>query len=198
MIEFGPVNNSLHVVVDVQRLFAEPTQWQVNDIDSIVPYCKQLIQHKPECTAFARFITPSVPESAAGRWQDYYRHWRDVAQDRIDPGLLDVLPQLTLLAPTAPVIDKTGYSVFSTAEFNLLLQERDIESLVLSGVETDVCVLSTALAAVDRGLRVIIVNDAVTSGSPQGHNAALEIIRLRFDQQIELAITAEVLAAWIS
>lgn len=196
MIEFGPVTHSLHVVVDVQRLFAESTPWQVNNIDSIVPFCAQLIRNRPESTAFARFVTPQVPESAAGRWQHYYRHWRDVTLDRIDPDLLHVLPQLTQLAPAAPVLDKTGYSVFSTTEFDSLLQKRRVESLVLSGVETDVCILSTALVAVDRGLRVIIVNDAVTSSSSQGHTAALEIMRLRFDQQIEIATTAELIEAW--
>lgn len=196
MIAFGPIKNSLHVVIDIQRLFAESTPWQVMDMPSIVPCCTQLIRHNPARTVFARFITPTVPEAAVGRWQDYYLHWRDVALDRMCPDLLDVLPQLTQLAPTAPVLDKTGYSVFSNTEFDLMLEKQGIESLLLSGVETDVCVLSTALAAVDRGLRVIIVNDAVTSGSPEGHSAALEIIRLRFDQQIETASTAEVLAAW--
>ena len=37
--------------------------------------------------------------------------------------------------------------------------------LVLSGAETDICVLSTALDAIDFGYRVILVEDVLCSSS---------------------------------
>ena len=61
---------------------------------------------------------------------------------------------------------------------------------MVTGAETDICVLSTVLAAVDRGLRVVIVEDALCSSSDAGHEALMTMYRTRLQEQIEL-ITAE-------
>ena len=196
MLEFGRIEAAQHLVIDMQRLFAEATDWQVQNFEAILPGCAALLHHAPDAAVFARFQTPASPEMASGMWKGYYRHWAGVTLDRIDPALLDVVEPLARLAPSAPVIDKPGYSVFSSPGFATLLAARDCRTLVLSGIETDVCVLSTVLEAVDRGLRVVVAQDAVTSGSTEGHIAALQILRSRFDLQVELADTAEIIAAW--
>jgi nicotinamidase-related amidase len=71
-----------------------------------------------------------------------------------------------------------------------------VETLIISGSETDVCVLATVLAAVDHGYRVIIAQDALCSSSDNTHDALLELYRNRFDIQIELASCEEVLERW--
>ena len=48
----------------------------------------------------------------------------------------------------------------------------------------------------DRGVRVIVVADAVTSSSPDGHQAALNAVMTRFDMQIETVLADELIAAW--
>jgi nicotinamidase-related amidase len=67
---------------------------------------------------------------------------------------------------------------------------------VVSGSETDVCVLASVLDAVDYGYRVIIVTNAVCSASDASHDALLELYRRRFDQQIETAQTSEIFDLW--
>ena len=67
--------------------------------------------------------------------------------------------------------------------------------MILTGVETDVCVLATALSAVDRGFRVIVVSDAVASSDMDSHRACLELVYPRYDQQIELVTCEELLAS---
>ena len=62
--------------------------------------------------------------------------------------------------------------------------------------ETDVCVLSTALGAIDHGYRVIIAEDAVCSSSDQGHDSLFALFAQRFSQQIEVADTQTILTAW--
>ena len=51
-------------------------------------------------------------------------------------------------------------------------------TLVLCGVSSDCCVLSTALAAIDAGARVRVVADACAA-DPEAHSAAIEILRRR-------------------
>jgi len=67
---------------------------------------------------------------------------------------------------------------------------------VFSGIETEVCVLATALTAVDLGYRTVIASDAVASSVPAAHDACLAQIYPRFDQQIELATVDEICTAW--
>jgi nicotinamidase-related amidase len=70
-----------------------------------------------------------------------------------------------------------GYSAFSGGQLQKYLQGRQVDTLIISGGETDVCVLATVLAAVDRGYRVIIVEDALCSSSDQTHDALLRFMR---------------------
>ncbi|MFI2706851.1 cysteine hydrolase family protein, partial [Nocardioides sp. CER28] len=50
--------------------------------------------------------------------------------------------------------------------------------LVLTGVSTDCCVLSTALPAADAGIRVTVVADACAGASPKDHQRALDAMSL--------------------
>ena len=58
------------------------------------------------------------------------------------------------------------------------------------------CVLSSILAAVDYGYRVIIAEDAVCSSSDEGHDALIELFNQRFDVQLEPAQVKVILSAW--
>jgi len=66
----------------------------------------------------------------------------------------------------------------------------------VSGAETDVCVLATVLGAVDLGLRVIIVQDALCSSSDAGHDALMTMYRTRFNAQIDLVSAGELFEMW--
>jgi nicotinamidase-related amidase len=71
-----------------------------------------------------------------------------------------------------------------------------VDTLVVTGAETDMCVLATVLGAVDLGFRVVVVADALCSSSDQSHDALLGLYHDRFGQQIETAECDEVLDAW--
>jgi nicotinamidase-related amidase len=96
----------------------------------------------------------------------------------------------------ATVIDKSRFSGFAQSQLFAHLQPRDADGLVITGSETDVCVLGTVLAAVDIGYRVIIVRDAICSSSDKGHEALMEVYHSRFSEQIETANADEILTAW--
>ena len=62
-------------------------------------------------------------------------------------------------------------------------------TLVVSGGETDVCVMATVLGAIDLGYRVLMLEDAVCSGADETHDASLELLRHRFSVQLEVLST---------
>jgi nicotinamidase-related amidase len=59
-----------------------------------------------------------------------------------------------------------------------------------------VCVLSSILAAVDHGYRVIVAGDAVCSSSDESHDALIDLFNRRFDVQIESARAEQILELW--
>ena len=52
-----------------------------------------------------------------------------------------------------------------------------IETLVIAGIASDMCVFMTALDAADRGFHVIIADDACTTIDPGSHEAAMLMFR---------------------
>ena len=103
---------------------------------------------------------------------------------------------MAALAPPAEVIDKRLYSPFSEPQLGDLFRRVEFDSLVITGAETDVCVLAAVLDAVDLGYRVILATDALCSSSDATHDALLTLCRNRFSQQIETASSETILACW--
>ncbi|HEY2890404.1 MAG TPA: cysteine hydrolase [Dongiaceae bacterium] len=188
--------DTVHVVVDMQRLFAEETGWRVPTIEAVMPNIQRLVSHCTSRTLYTRFVTPPNAGAANGVWQRFYQRWPQVTTDQLSPKLFDLMAPLAAEAPAEAQIDKEGFSSFSAADFAAALDRLKAGTLVLSGVETDACVLATAIDAIDRGHRVVIARDAVTSFSLEAHRAALDHVLPRFAPLIDLAATTDIIAAW--
>lgn len=184
------------VVIDIQRLFAERTEWHVPSLMSIVPAVRRLIEAHPEAALFTRFVTPHDADQAAGRWRHYYRHWSSVTLSRMPSAMLDLVPEIAALAPAGTICDKTTLSSLADGPLGERLRARGIDTVVLAGVETDVCVLATAFGALDLGLRVVVASDAVTSASLAAHAAVIDTLLPRHDRQVDVATVERILAAW--
>ncbi|MBN9526764.1 MAG: cysteine hydrolase [Alphaproteobacteria bacterium] len=185
-----------HLCVDMQRLFAADGPWPTPWMDRVLPVVESLVAHDPARTIFTRFIPPLKAEDMPGSWQRYYTRWEDKTRARLDPDYLDLVPSLARFVPPAQVVDKPVYSALAGRRLPMQLAAQSVDSLVISGSETDVCVLATVLAAVDHGFRVVIVEDGICSSSDPGHDALLGMYRQRFSQQIEIATADQLLQAW--
>ena len=126
-------------------------------------------------------------------WQAYYRKWESATRSVLDPALQELVPALAQFAPPAKSIDKPVYSAFATGELYAWLREMHVNTLIVSGPETDVCVLASVLAAVDLGYPVVVVKDGLCSSSDEAHDSTLNLFTRRFDLQIELTDAARVL-----
>jgi nicotinamidase-related amidase len=162
----------------------------------VLPVIERLVGHAPERTVFSRFISPHCAEEAVGVWKIYYKKWKCVTRQRLTPGLLDLVPVLRKYAPPAAIIDRMGYSAFGGGRLQEYLQKHHVDTLMISGGETDVCVLATVLGAIDRGYRVILAEDALCSSSDESHDAMIDLYTKRFDIQIEVAAADAILSCW--
>src|SRR2546423_12028951 len=187
---------AVHLCVDVQRLFSADGPWPTPWMSRVLPSILKVVEHAPERTVFTRFLTPRTASEMPGMWRAYYQKWPQATREQLDERLLDLMPELHRFAPPAVVFDKMVYSAFATGELHPWLRSRNISTLIVTGSETDVCVLSSVLSAVDLCYRVIIAHCAICRSSDRAHDAAKALYGTRFDIQIELASVEEILEAW--
>ena len=198
LLPHGPLTDrTVHLCVDMQNLFADDTPWHTPWMKRVLPVVTAICERHPERTIFTRFIPPAAPEEVPGAWRLYWERWKELTTSRIDPRLIDLVEPLGRFAPPATVLDKHFYSPFHSTPLARMLRERGVDSLVISGAETDMCVLAAVLDAVDLGLRVVLPLDALCSSSDEKHEALLALYRDRFGQQIETADTETILSCWL-
>ena len=174
-----------HICVDMQRMFAEDTPWKVTWMERVSPQVLEVASYYADRTIFSRFLPPTCPTNATGMWRAYYEKWWMMTAEHLPAEMYGLLPELAAFTPPAIVFNKRTYSPWIDGRLNALLRGQDVETLIITGGETDVCVLATALGAIDLGYRAIILTDAVCSGTDETHDASLKLLESRFTAQMD-------------
>ena len=162
-------------VIDMQNVFGAPdSQWLAPRFAEVVDPVRRLAEAYGPATVFTRFVAPGTPR---GSWVPYYEQWPFALQPPDSP-LWDVVPDL---ADAAERAERAGHVVSATT-FSKWDRLRSLVGadgrLVLCGVSTDCCVISTALAAADDGVEVVVVADACAGVDDESHAKALHVMGL--------------------
>ena len=195
-LKHGPIETAIHLCVDMQVMFARDTEWQTPWMDRVLPEVVRIAEVRTDATIFTRFVPAARPGDGHGSWKQYYERWASMTLDRLRPDMVELVPELARLVPPAETLDKRVYSPWLDTDLEERLRRRGARTLVVTGGETDVCVLASVLGAVDRGYRVIIPHDCLCSSSDQTHDALLTLYRERYGQQVEVASAAEIIESW--
>ena len=180
------------VIIDMQRDFLEPGGFgealgnDVSRLQVAVEPCRQVLDaarrvgmlvihtcegHRPDLS--------DAPPHKVERGDPANRIGAPGPMGRIlvrgEPGH-DIIPELYPL-PAEPVIDKPGKGAFYQTDLELMLRNRDIDTLFVCGVTTEVCVNTTVREANDRGFRCIVLGDCCASYFPEFHAAGLAMIK---------------------
>jgi nicotinamidase-related amidase len=153
------------VIIDMQEVFVDPSSaWYSPGAGDLVEPISRLAAAHGRRVALTRFVAPAQP---AGAWRGYYQQWPFALQPEDAPiyRLVDGLP-------SGPVLDCDTFSKWGAALSALI----GTDDLVLCGVATDCCVLSTAVAAADAGVAVRVVADACAGSTPAAHDQALAVL----------------------
>lgn len=174
------------MAIDMQRVFGDPgSDWFTPDFGLASVRIQQLRPAFGTRVALTRFVAPAEP---TGAWIPYYEEWPFALVPDADP-LYELMPEFPV--GDAVVVTRPTFGKWSDETAKALDGATD---LVLAGVSTDCCVLSTALAAADAGVRVRVVADACAGLSELDHQRALDVMAL-YAPLIEITTTDEVLAA---
>ena len=104
----------------------------------------------------------------------------------------EIIHELKNLTQDAPVIQKSRPSAFFNTNLPSLLRSNSIEAVIVTGVETEGCVASTARDAQETDHYVVVPRDCVGSSYPDLHNATLRVLANR----CEVVDSNQVLAIW--
>lgn len=107
--------------------------------------------------------------------------WDSEIIDELQPAVKDI------------VIDKNRYSAFYNTPLDSILQELGIDTLVVTGVTTNMCVESTVRDAHYRDYRVLVVREATGEVDPARYENSLLAIQYGFGRVISSAEALELL-----
>lgn len=167
------------VVIDLVPFFADGSPY----VRGIVPRINTLASALRDAGGMVAWVVPGYREPTA---RDREFLGVDLAETYARSGgegpIGDrLLPELETAGGDI-MVEKTLHSAYFPGSSQLpeLLAERGVDTLLLAGTVTNVCVDSTARDASNAGLRVILVADACAARRDQDHNAALQVIYRTF------------------
>jgi nicotinamidase-related amidase len=179
-------DDDLLVVIDMQRLFREPeSPWHVPGFEELAEPISRLSEAAGDRVIYTRFL---IPETIAGSWRPYYATFSAVADPKNAEWLELAVPY------DGRAKDTLDRPIFNAWGERLRESAGEPATLVLCGVATDCCVISTALPAADDGAFVRVVEDACRGSSERSHEAALTVLR-GYAPQVEVTTVERELAA---
>ena len=207
LLALRPASTAL-LVIDMQRGFVEPGEaMEVPPARESIPRIRALIdvfREKRRPVIFTEFvysqaaplligaIHPEHRRAARGAPRGFGLPSSSCHED--DPSVVTV----DALAPRPDelVIRKRWYDAFAGTPLDGALRARGVDTLVVTGTMTDICVLATVVGAFNREYRITVVEDAVTTLWPEIHRATLDIIGRAYGRLSTTKEVADVVGAW--
>jgi nicotinamidase-related amidase len=100
-----------------------------------------------------------------------------ILTEQYKKGIGPTIKSLNERLPHVPGIEKLSFNCFDVEPFRGRLLSSDRKTLLIAGMEAHICVLQTALTAIEEGYRVHIVSDATGSRTEKNHHAGIERMR---------------------
>jgi nicotinamidase-related amidase len=179
------------IIVDMQNDFVRVgAPLEVPQSRGTIPVHRQLIafcREREVPILYTKFVagpgrtliwewSPMLAPPVCCCWKGHRRYYGDVAEE-LDCS--DIIGEIYPM-PGDPVVEKFGYGAFHNTNLDDLLRARHVDSLLVTGTVTHICVEETAREAFKRGYKTTIVADAVSSYLSDLHEAALKNFRLKF------------------
>jgi nicotinamidase-related amidase len=160
--------DALLVVTDMQEVFRDPeSPWATPGFDELRHPIGRLRDAFGDRVVSTRFL---VPERPIGSWVPYYETFREVTRpDR--RGWFELAEPYRAWARNT--LDRETFGKWGR---RLEAAAGPSRTIVLCGVATDCCIISTALPAADAGAFVRVVGDACRGATADAHDRALAIL----------------------
>lgn len=182
------MKNDLILVIDMQNAYRPGQPWGCAAFDRACGRIRTLLDaaaaaEVPPAVCLTKFVSDP---NGTGTWADY-----NVVNKAVndDPWLSEIAAELEPYTASCPVYQKSVYSALKIPRLREAAERA--ERIVITGVVSECCVLSTVMEAVDTGRRVVYLKDAC-SGVDESYDAAvLKILDGLSPLHIDILDTAE-------
>lgn len=153
------MRNDLLLVIDMQNVYTAGGHWECVGTEEAAMRIKGLLDEEIAGleTAFTRFDAPEAP---VGAWTDYNEVNAEVNSDEEACAMMPVFAEYL---DRYPCFSKSIYSAMEVPE--LIEMAHRADCVAVCGVVAECCVLSTVMALIDMGCRVVYLTDAVAGES---------------------------------
>lgn len=199
-------DSSALIVVDMQNDFVRAgAPLEVPDARETIEVHQQLIgwfRDRRRPVVFTRFVagprptliwnwSPVIAPPTCCCWPGFMRSYLDVEGERECVAVIDELAPL----PGDHQVDKYGYSAFHRTRLSDLLHAGAVDTVVITGTVTQICVEDTARGAFHEGFKTAVVSDAVSSFAPDLHQATLRTLAMKYGRVLTAQETLVELSA---
>lgn len=167
-----PMHTAL-VVIDVQNDFRLPSY------DPMIARLQRLLASARQAGLFIVYVQNSVLPGVTNSAAEIARRQKlglavdvTIAGSEGEKIIAAISPK-----PGEVIVRKHRLNAFAGTDLEMLLRNRGIETVVITGVATHGCVTGTSYAAQGLNHYVVVVEDCVDSWKPDLHNAALHVLR---------------------
>jgi ureidoacrylate peracid hydrolase len=180
------------VVIDVQNAFTDLSRPKYPPVEDVLPRMRRFIEEARRAAAQIIWIQVTHPdETNSDVW---LRQHARRSSSYLQAGSSETAFHDGFGPQTGDLhVVKHRYSAFVGTPLELILRSRAIETVVVCGLTTDVCVSSTARDAFQRDFDTITLSDCTAEVSRGRHESGLETLAASFGR---VCSSNDVLAVW--
>ena len=188
-------DSSALIVVDMQNDFVRVgAPLEVPDARETIEVHQELLEwfrSRRRPIVFTRFIagpeptlmwkwSPVIAPPTRCCWPGIKRSYDDIEGQRECVAIIDEL------APrqNEHQVDKYGYNGFHRTRLTDLLNAHHVDTVLITGTVTQICVEDTARGAFHEGFQAAVISDAVSSYAPELHRASLQTLAMKYGRVV--------------
>ena len=194
VFQLRPSSSAL-IVVDMQNDFVRVgAPLEVPDARETIDVHLELLgwfRARRMPVVFTRFIagpsptlmwnwSPQLAPPVCCCWPGFQRSYDDVEGERDCAAVIDELTPL----PGDLQVDKYGYNAFHRTRLTSLLAAHGVDTVVITGTVSQICVDDTARGAFHEGFQAAVVSDAVSSYAPELQRASLQTLSMKYGRVV--------------
>ncbi|MGA1848158.1 MAG: isochorismatase family protein [Thermoplasmatota archaeon] len=172
----GPPNKAALLILDMQSFFmSRKSHAFIPTAPAVIDVIVQMTAAFKGPVIATRHLGDEDGSNLMNSW------WRDNVKDNE----AEIIHELKGIPDV--VFDKHHYSAFHETGLERYLEENGVDSIIITGVHTDLCCETTARDAFMKGYKIYLIADGTATSTEERHISALKIISIGFGEVLTSA-----------
>jgi len=161
--------NSALLIIDMQNVYLPGNEWACSQMNEVIKYIKEKINSFPKDQIF--FTQHKASQTPQGQWKTYNKIYSKINSNEY---LNDYIPELKQYITDENSFIKTGFSSLSNK--SLIDKLNKFDTIYITGVIAECCVLSTIFSLIDLGKKIVYCDNGIAGKNEQNKNAVHKIL----------------------